>query len=103
MTATHVGDSGVGYVVIAGCMTESGSFKQFAPMFLRYAENLSGQFLAIAEQSDKDFGSCTPYFAKAVTRPTHTEIVLQTGKGHLFAMEPDDAWVRPTVTWISGR
>ena len=43
------------------------------------------------------------HLAEAGTRPTHTEIVLQTGKGHLFAMEPDDAWVRPTVTWISGR
>lgn len=103
MTATHVADSGVGYVVIAGCMTESGSFKQFAPMFMRCAEKLSGQILSIAEQSDKDFGSCAAYFDKAEAQPTHAEILPKTGKGHLFAMEPDEAWVRPTMTWIRGR
>ena len=84
-------------------MTENGSFKQFAPMFMRYAEKLSGQFLSIAEQSDKDFGSCTPYFDKAMARPIYADIMLTTGKAHAFAMEPDEAWVRPTVTWIKGR
>ena len=103
ITATHVANSNVGYVVIAGCMTENGSFKQFAPMFMRYAEKLSGQFLSIAEQSDKDFGSCTPYFDKAMARPIYADIMLTTGKAHAFAMEPDEAWVRPTVTWIKGR
>jgi hypothetical protein len=103
MTAGHVANSGVGYVVIAGCMTESGSFKQFAPVLSRYAEKLTGQFLSITEQSDADFGRCAPYFAKAATQPTYAETVLQTGKGHAFAMEPDEAWVRPTVTWIIKR
>ena len=103
ITAGHVANSSVGYVVIAGCMTDSGAFKQFAPMLSRYAEKLTGQFLSIAEQSDADFGSCATYFAKASTRPTHVETIVHTGKGHVFAMEPDEAWVRPTVAWIMGR
>jgi hypothetical protein len=103
MTAGYVANSSIGYVVIAGCMTESGSFKQFAPMLSRYAEKLTGQFLSIAEQSDADFGSCAPYFAKAAARPTYAETILQTGKGHAFAMEPDEAWVRPTISWIIER
>ena len=103
VTAGHVANNGIGYVVIAGCMTDGGSFKQFAPMLSRYAEKLTGQFLSIAEGSDRDFGSCAPYFAKASARPIHAETILQTGKGHVFAMEPDESWVRPAVAWIMER
>jgi hypothetical protein len=103
MAAGYVANSGIGYVVIAGCMTETGAFKQFAPMLDRYAEKLAGQFLSIAERSDSDFGSCAPYFAKAAARPPHAETIVHTGKGHAFAMEPDEAWVRPTVSWIMER
>jgi pimeloyl-ACP methyl ester carboxylesterase len=103
LTATYVNRADVGYVLLAACMSETGAFKQFVPALMRYAEKLNGQFLSVREQSDPDFGSCEPYFAKAKSRPAHVETVLATGKGHQFAMEPDDVWVGPAVKWMKGR
>jgi hypothetical protein len=103
LVSTYVKSSSIGYVVIAGCMNDSGAFKQLVPVLMGYAERFDGQFLAITEESDKDFGSCSPYFARATARPVFTEQLAVTGKGHVFAMEPDDSWVRPTVSWFNGR
>jgi hypothetical protein len=103
IVSTYVHDRSIGYVVIAGCMNDSGAFKQFVPVLMGYAARFDGQFLAITEESDKDFGNCAPYFATATARPVLTEQVVSTGKGHQFAMEPDDSWVRPTVSWIKRR
>lgn len=103
LTATHVNNADVGYVLLAACMNEVGAFKQFAPVLLRYSEKLSGRFLSIWEKSDPDFGSCAPYFDKAANRPSNVETVLTTGKGHQFGTEPDDAWVGPAVRWMRER
>lgn len=103
LTATYVNDKEVGYVVLAACMNETGAFKQFAPALMRYSEKLNGQFLSIRENSDPDFGSCAPYFAKATSRPANVETVLMTGKGHQFGVEPDDVWVDPAVKWMRER
>jgi hypothetical protein len=103
LTSIYVNRADVGYVVLAGCMNDSGTFKQFAPVLLRYSEKFIGEFLSIREQSDADFGSCRPYFAKATSQPANTEEVLMTGKGHQFAVEPDDSWVGPVVQWMERR
>lgn len=103
LTSTYVNRADVGYVLLAACMNETGALKQFAPALMRYSEKLNGQFLSIWEQSDHDFGSCSPYFAKATSRPATAETVLTTGKGHQFAVEPDDAWVSPAVKWMRAR
>lgn len=103
ITSSHTTNADVGYAVLAGCMNDTGAFKQFAPILTRYAERFTGQYMSIWEQSDPDFGSCAPYFAKAVGKLTSSESVLGTGKGHQFAVEPEDSWVRPVVSWIVGR
>lgn len=103
LTSTYVNRADVGYVLLAACMNETGAFKQFALALSRYSEKLNGQFLSIREQSDPDFGSCTSYFAKATSRPVTAETVLATGKGHQFAVEPDDVWVVPAVKWMRAR
>jgi hypothetical protein len=103
LTSTYVNRADVGYVLLAACMNETGAFKQFAPALMRYSEKLNGQFLSIREQSDPDFGSCAPYFAKATSRSATAETVLATGKGHQFAVEPDDAWAGPAVKWMQAR
>jgi pimeloyl-ACP methyl ester carboxylesterase len=103
MTATHTADRRVGFVILAGCMNDSGRFREFAPVLMRYAEKFAGNFLSIIEQSDPDFGTCAPYFAKASPRPAYAESMVQTGKGHAFAAEPEPAWVQRVVTWIRER
>ena len=103
MSATHVAEPGVGYVLIAACMNDTGAFKGFVPVMMRYAERVRGQFLSIAEKSDPDFASCAPYFAKAAARPPLAEHIVATGKGHDFAVEPDGAWVEPVTAWIRAR
>jgi dienelactone hydrolase len=103
LAATYVNRADVGYVLLAACMNDTGALKQFAPALMRYSEKLNGQFLSIREQSDPDFGSCTPYFERATSRPMNIETVLMTGKGHQFAMEPDEAWVGPAWKWMRGR
>lgn len=77
--------------------------KQFVPVLMRYAEKLKGRFLSLVDESDADFGSCAPYFAKAIEKPVTAETILQTGKGHLFFNEPSDAWVRPLAQWAQSR
>lgn len=103
MSSTHVADPRVGYVAIAGCMNETGAFKAFVPVMMRYAEKFSGEFLAVNEQSDPDFASCTPYFARSTSRHSLAERTLATGKGHNFAVETDAAWVEPVTSWIMAR
>jgi pimeloyl-ACP methyl ester carboxylesterase len=102
LTATYVSNSEVGYVVLAACMNETGAFKQFAPALMRYSEKLSGQFLSIRDQADPDFGSCAPYFAQATSRPANVEMMLATGKGHQFGVEPD-VWAGLAVKWMQER
>ena len=103
MSSTHVADPRVGYVAIAGCMNDTGAFKAFAPVMMRYAEKLSGEFLAVNEQSDPDFASCAPYFARSTAKHSLAERSVATGKGHNFAVEPDAAWVEPVTAWIIAR
>ena len=103
LTATYANDNEVGFVALAACMNETGAFKQLAPALMRYSENLSGHFLSIWEESDPDFGSCAPYFAKATSRPANVETVLMTGKGHQFGAEPDDVCIGPAVKWMRER
>jgi dienelactone hydrolase len=103
LSSTHVADARVGYVAIAGCMNETGAFKAFVPVMLRYAEKFSGEFLAVNERSDPDFASCAPYFARSTAAHSLAERSVVTGKGHNFAAEPDAAWVEPVTAWIMAR
>lgn len=54
----------------------------------------------LIEQSDADFASCAPYFARAAG-VVSTEKTLHTGKGHLAFVEPDPAWLEPLGRWLA--
>ena len=100
MTAGYVGRADVGYAILAACVSERGSVKSFVPVQMRYAEKLAGRFLSVIEESDADFGSCAPYFARAGNAAVAAESSVSTGKGHLLFSEPDERWLTPLAAWL---
>lgn len=104
MVSGFVGNPDVHYAILAGCVSEGGAFKQFAPMLMSdYAPKLKGRFFSLVDESDPDFASCASYFARASEKPTYNETILRTGKGHDLFCEPLDVWVRPVAEWASAR
>jgi len=55
------------------------------------------------DESDPDFASCTPYFARASEKPHYNEEILRTGKGHDRFSEPLDVWVRTVAEWAGAK
>lgn len=100
MVSGFVGNPEVGYVILAGCVSEGGAFKQFVPMLLSdYATKLKGRFLSLVDEADPDFSSCSTYFSKAPEKPDQKETILRTGKGHVLFSDPLDVWIRPVAEW----
>ncbi|HVU23307.1 MAG TPA: hypothetical protein VHE13_04220 [Opitutus sp.] len=62
---------------------------------------LSGRVLSIHDQSDKHEWIDDDYFANAPDLAASKVIVTTTGKGHGLLFTPDDAWVLPTLDWLS--
>ena len=95
-----IGNSGVKFVIMAGCIAGDGKYKKAISTILkRHTPKLNGQFLSLRDDGDPDFGSCVDYFKKASAQPEYKEIILSTGKGHLAFKEPADEWLKPIVDW----
>jgi hypothetical protein len=102
MVSGLVGNADVGYVVLAGCISERGEFKQYLPMLHSdYATKLKGRFLSLVDESDPDFSSCTSYFSLAPEKLHAQESILKTGKGHQLFATPQDVWIQPVAEWAS--
>ena len=97
-----IGRTDLTFVVIAGCVSEAGAFREFVPtVSAEYAPKLKGRFLSLRDAADPDFGSCTGYFGKAAALQEQKEITLQTGKGHGAFTQPTGDWVQALVDWSS--
>lgn len=103
MVSGYVAHDGIGYAVLAGCVSEQGAAKQFAPVMFGHAQRLRGAMLSITEASDPDFASCAPYTGRAAQPVAMQEVVLQTGKGHLLFAQAEDSWLRPLANWLRAR
>ena len=104
MVSTFVGNPEVGYVILAGCLSEGGAFKQFVPVLMwDYSPKLKGRFLSLVDESDPDFSSCGTYFTRASQKPDYNELILRTGKGHDLFSEPLDVWFRPVEEWTGAK
>lgn len=92
------------YVVIAGCLSETGQYKDALPVFgERYAPRLRGRFLSLRDAGDADFGSCAPLFGKATPAPAFDEVTLSTGRGHAAFAGDEIDWIQPIVDWVHGK
>lgn len=91
--------SDVNFVLIAGCLNETGAYGAYFPMAIAGASILKGRILSVRDAADPDFGSCAAYFEKAPSLQGQKEIVLQPGKGHLAFQHATDDWVQAVVDW----
>jgi hypothetical protein len=92
----------VRFVILAGCFSNKGKFKERYESFLStYAPNLEGKLLSLYDRADPNFGTCTPYFQESIGQLEHKEIVLDTGKGHDLFQKPTDDWIAPVIEWIN--
>lgn len=92
------------YVVIAGCPSERGQYKDAVPVLGdRYAPKLKGRFLSLRDAADEDFGSCAALFGKAAPTPDFKEVTLSSGRGHAAFAGDDIDWIQPIVDWVQAR
>lgn len=100
MASGFVGRTDVNFVVLAGCVSETGAYKAAYSSFLAdYAKKLNGRILSIRDAADPDFGSCNAFFAEASALKEAQEVVLKPGKGHTAFHFATDDWVLPIVQW----
>lgn len=102
ITSGLVARSDISFVLNAGCLSDTGRAKQYAPMFVqKYASKMNGRFLSIIDSEDPDASSCSRYFDKAAQPIEHKEIVLKTGKKHETFGKPADEWIQPLVDFAN--
>lgn len=100
MASGYVNNREVGYAILAGCVSETGEYKQYVPvLLLDVVPKLNGRFLSLVDASDPDFASCRGYFASAPGKPDLQETILRTGKGHGLFSEPLEVWLLPVTEW----
>jgi hypothetical protein len=98
ITSGILARSDISYVLNAGCLSDTGRAKKYAPLFVeKYASKMKGRFLSLTDSEDPDASSCSRYFDKAAQPLEHNEIVLNTGNRHETFGKPADAWVKPLV------
>jgi len=92
------------YVVIAGCPSERGQYKDALPVFVdQFAPRLKGRFLSLRDDADEDFASCASLFGKASSPPQFKEVTLSTGRGHAAFAGDEIDWIQPIVDWLQGK
>ena len=100
MAAGMVDRPDVNFVVLAGCVSETGAHKAvYSSELTVYAPKLKGRILSVRDAADPDFGSCAAFFAQASSLQVTKEIVLESGKGHGAFLYATDDWVQPIAEW----
>lgn len=99
MASGLIARADVNFVVLAGCINETGAYQKLQPWAASYAAKLMGRFLSIYDAADADFGSCASQFEKAKDVRGYREVVLKTGKGHFAFAEPEADWVAEIASW----
>lgn len=103
LVASSLNNSGVAYVVMAGC--GKGKYARSFDQFLKKkrGERLKGRMLSIYSGSDLDAGSCKPASDQASTEGfTFKEIRLKNNKGHGIFYQPRPEWVDQAAIWAKG-
>lgn len=104
ITSAILGNPDLNYIIMAGCMSERGAYKQAVPtVHERYSPKLKGRFLSLRDTGDEDFGSCSDYFDKADVRIDYKEVSVTTGNGHQAFYKPMEEWLKPLVEWTGVR
>lgn len=93
-----IGNPKVNYVLLAGCPVSST-----IPVTIDYAK-VSGRVLAIVDNKDDKFGSCTGRLPNA---SAFKETTLDSGDGHKVFRLTEEAklklWMEPLQTWAKGQ
>ncbi len=92
--AALVKNTGVNYVIMAGCGIKS--ITRFYPEF----KLLKGRFLSIYANTDTIAGSCEPVFSKALQGVSSSETKLESDAGHKVFFQPDKIWMNPMFDWL---
>lgn len=104
IVSSLLGRADLRYVVIAGCLSERGQYKDALPVFNeRYAPGLKGRFLSLRDEGDEDFGSCASLLGKGSPPPEFKETTLSTGRGHAAFSGDEIDWIQPIVDWTQAR
>jgi len=92
-----IGNPKVNYVLLAGCPVSTT-----IPVTIDFAK-VSGRVLAIVDNKDDKFGSCSGRLPNA---STYKEITLDSGEGHkVFRLTEEEKlklWMEPLETWAKG-
>lgn len=64
---------------------------------------LSGRVLAIRDRADERTWVESAYLRPQENLTASKVVVTDTGRGHGLLYRPDDAWVLPTLAWLSPR
>jgi len=93
-----IGNPKVNYVLLAGCPSNST-----VPVTIDFTK-VSGRVLAIVDNKDDKFGSCTGRLPNA---STFKEITLDSGEGHKVFRLTEEAklklWMEPLESWAKGQ
>jgi len=95
--ASQLGNSSVGFVVMAGC--------EIKPLAKAYPDftKLKGDFFSIYASSDSIASSCGMVLSKAIQGISSKEMELKSDKGHMLFFQPEDIWFEPVITWLKKR
>lgn len=93
-----IGNPKVNYVLLAGCPSSST-----IPVTIDFAK-VSGRVLAIVDNKDDKFGSCSGRLPNA---SAYKEITLDSGEGHKVFRLTDETnlklWMEPLGAWAKGQ
>lgn len=104
ISSGFINNSRISYVVMAGCPTANGAYKEAVPLIHKnFSPKLRGRFLSMIDKHDNDFGSCEDYFVLSTKHVDAREITLKTGQGHQAFLEPRRAWLQPLKDWAGLR